>query len=63
MVFISIPLKPPKGTPTMVRPYLFEKLLLGFILQQNGSVGSKKAKKQLANYNIIFKYVHTGYKP
>ena len=25
-----------------VRPYLFEKLLLGFILQQNGLVGRQK---------------------
>ena len=32
-----------------LRPYLFEKLLLGFILQQNGSVGRQKKNKKTAS--------------
>ena len=39
----------------VVRPYLFEKLLLGFILQQNRSV-SKQKREKLANYN--FRHVY-----
>jgi len=37
-----------------VRPYLFEKLLLGLFLQQNGSVGrqTKKQQKKTAALNI-----------
>ena len=33
----------------VLRPYLFEKLLLGFILQQNLSVGRQTTKKQTAS--------------
>ena len=42
----------------MIRPYLFEKLLLGFILQQNGLAGRQKK----VNYNILFLagYVHAS---
>ena len=39
-----------------VRPYLFEKLLLGFILQQNGSV-SRQKKKRLVIIFLFFRYV------
>ena len=31
----------------LIRPYLFEKLLLGFILQQNQSVDRQKKKEKL----------------
>ena len=46
----------PEYPVLQLRPYLFEKLLLGFILQQNGSVGRKKRKEKLANYR--FRHVY-----
>jgi len=39
-----------------VRPYLFEKLLLGFILLQNGSVFGKKKKGQPASQLCVCNY-------
>ena len=36
----------------LLRP--FEKLLLGFILQQNGSVARQKKKEKLANFRNVY---------
>ena len=41
----------------VLRPYLFEKLLLRFILQHNVSVGrQKKQKKTASNYRFRHAY-------